>query len=349
MVKDFIDTNDFSSEEIRAIVELAAALKTSIKQGLFHPHLLRDKSLGVISFQIPALTRIPLEVAMCDLGGHSAFLDARCTASEGCETLGDSARVMGALLDILAAHVRCHRDVIALAASSAAPVLNAMSDYNHPTQEITDLLTMLEHLPSGKRIDECRIVYVGGATQVCASLMFICSKMGMDFVQFAPSGHQLSDGARQIDSDFDLLAIGRRNCEISGASVTVSDDLESVRDADYIYTDAWHRAVRDETSSDDHLRAFPSKYQVTPALMALAGSEAKFMHCLPACRGEEVVDEVIDGPKSLCWVQAENRKHAIRALLATFGPRTALRDEIIEYAGREELHRALDKIDVLQA
>ena len=350
MPKDFIDTNDLTKEQIIAIEDLAIALKKAIKVDGYYPHLLRDKSLGMIFQQVSTRTRISFETAMTDLGGHAQFYGPGTIQLGGHESLGDTARVMGSLLDIIMARVDRHKDVVGLAEGSAAPVLNGMSEYNHPTQEMGDLLTMLENLPEGKKIEDCTLAFIGDATQVCVSLMFICSKIGMNFVQFGPKGHQITDGGLQVENKVDLLAIAQGNCKISGGTVTISDDLESIKGADFIYTDVWYGLYDEEVEGASYLGIFYPKYQVTMDMMNFAGPHSKFMHCLPATRGEEVVDEVMDDPKrSLCWVEAENRKHSIRALLAAFGARTPLNDEGVEYFAKDELHAAIAQLDKLQA
>ena len=357
MPKDFIDTNEFTKEQILAIEDLGLAMKKAIKVDGYYPHLLRNKTLGMIFQQVSTRTRLSFETAMTDLGGHAQFYGPGSIQLGGHESLGDTARVMGSLLDIMMARVDRHKDVVGLAEGSAVPVINGMSEFNHPTQEMGDLMTMLENLPEGKKIEDCTLAFIGDATQVCLSLMFICSKIGMKFVQFGPKGHQISDGALHVGTEEEraefgkkLMAIGEENCKVSGGSIVISDDIECIKGADFIYTDVWYGLYDEEVEGENYMDVFYPKYQVTMDMMNFAGPNSKFMHCLPATRNEEVTDEVMDDPeRSLCWVEAENRKHSIRALLATLGARTPLNDDGIEYSAKAELHAALDKICELQA
>ena len=352
--KDYIDSNDLTKDQILAIEDLALAMKKAIKVDGYYPHLLRNKSLGMIFQQVSTRTRISFETAMTDLGGHAQFYGPGSIQLGGHESLHDTSVVMGSLLDVIMARVDRHKDVVGLAKDSAAPVLNGMSEYNHPTQEIGDLLTMIENLPEGKTLQDCTLAFIGDATQVCVSLMFICSKVGMNFVQFGPKGHQIPDGGLHVGTveeraEFgkQLMAVGEANCKESGATITISDDIECIKGADFVYTDVWYGLYDEEVGGEDYMDVFFPKYQVTMDMMNFAGPESKFMHCLPATRNEEVTDEVLDCDRSLCWVEAENRKHSIRALLATFGPRTPLNDEGVEYSAKDELHAALAKIESL--
>ena len=297
--KDFIDTNDFTKEQIMAIENLGLAMKKAIKVDGYYPHLLRNQSLGTIFQQVSTRTRLSFETAV--------------------------------------------------------PVINGMSEFNHPTQEMGDLMTMLENLPEGKKIEDCTLSFIGDATQVCVSLMFIASKVSMKFVQFGPKGHQVPDGGLHVGTveeraEFgkQMIAIAEENCKVSGGSIVISDDIECIKGADFIYTDVWYGLYDEEVSGENYMDVFYPKYQVTMDMMNFAGTGSKFMHCLPATRNEEVVDEVMDdSERSLCWVEAENRKHSIRALLAALGKRTPLNDEGVEYSAKAELHAALEALEQL--
>jgi len=328
-LRHFIDTQDFSREELLRIIELIRLLKEADKAGAC-PRLLAGASLGMIFEEPSTRTRVSFEVAMTKLGGHALYLRPGEIHLGQRENIRDTARVISRMVDVIEARTLKHQTVLDLAANATVPVLNGLTDYNHPTQVVCDVFTMMEHKIADKPLSELRVTFIGDATNVCSSLMMICTQMGMHFTHAAPPRYQAPKAWQ---------AIAETNAAQSGGSLTVTDDVDAaVRNADFIYTDLWWW-IGQEAEIPDRQRAFMPTYQVNEALLARAPAHAKFMHCLPASRGVEVTDAVMDGPRSIIYDQSENRLHAEKGLLVHFVyPRLKhpSRELVDHYHGRVE-------------
>jgi putrescine carbamoyltransferase len=213
------------------------------------------------------------------------------------------------MCDIIFARTLKHATITELAKHSEVPVINGLTDYNHPTQVVCDVTTMIEHMPAGKKLEDLKVTFIGDATNVLSSLMLMCTKMGMHFTHAAPKKYQ---------APAEWLTWAQENCQESGGSLTVTDNpMMAIREADFIYTDLWWW-VGQEDQIPERRAAFMPDYQVNKDLFGKAPSHCKFMHCLPASRGVEATDDIMDHPRSIIFDQSENRLHTEKGLLVYF-------------------------------
>lgn len=304
-LKHFIDTQDLTKEELLDLIKLIRMIKKADKQGAT-PKLLEGASLAMLFEEPSTRTRISFEVAMTELGGHALYLKPGEIHLGVRESLGDTAQVISRYVDVIMARTLKHETITSLAKYATVPVINGLTDFNHPTQVVCDVLTMIEHAPAGKKLEDFNVTFVGDATNVLSSLMFICTRLGMNFTHAAPKKYQAPEA---------WLEIARENCKVSGGSVKITEDpIAAVKDADFIYTDLWWW-VGQEAEIPERREAFMPRYQVNMDLIKKAPAHVKFMHCLPASRGVEATDEVMDSEHSIIFDQAENRLHTEKGLL----------------------------------
>jgi len=301
-MKEFIAISDFSAREIQSMLDLAEKLKKDyINKG--NPPLLKGKILAMI-FQKPSLrTRVSFDMAMRHLGGDALYLSPAEIGLGKRESIADIARVLSGYVDVLMARVFEHAHVLELAKWSSIPVINGLSDYNHPCQGMADALTIQEKFGKLKGLN---ISYVGDGNNVAVSLMHISALLGANFSIASPEGYEIKPMA---------VEVGKRLAKESGSKIhLLHDPHKAVRGAHVIYTDTW-TSMGQEEETKIREQVFPP-YQVNAALVAKADPEVIVMHCLPAHRGQEITDEVADGPHSVLFTQAHNRLHAQKAILA---------------------------------
>ena len=301
--RDLITLQDVTDEELMRILSLAAKLKEELKAG--RPHRYLPGRIIALLFQRPSTrTRVSFEVAIKQLGGDAIFLAWQQLQLSRGETVADTARVLERYVDAIVARVAKHDTLIELAANARVPVVNALSDRFHPCQAAGDLLTIWERFGKLRGI---KLAYVGDGTNVCNSLLLACTKVGMDISVACPVGYEPDPEAVRWAFD---------NAARTGSTVVITDDpLNAVRGAHVIYTDTFMSMHVPESERERRFRDFVPRYQVRQELFEAAHPDAVFMHCLPAHRGEEVLPEVIDGPRSIVWDQAENRLHVQKAIL----------------------------------
>jgi len=302
MMKDFIAIADFNRAEIQDLLDLAIRLKQEYQKG-GNPPLLKGKVLGMI-FQKPSLrTRVSFDMAMRHLGGDALYLSPAEIGLGQRESIADVARVLSGYVEAIMARVFEHAHVQELAKWASVPVINGLSDYNHPCQGMADALTIQEKF--GK-LEGLNVSFVGDGNNVAVSLMHVSALLGANFSIASPEGYELKPPA---------VEIGQRLAKASGSRITLlRDPHQAAKGAHVIYTDTW-TSMGQEQETKIRERVFPP-YQVNAALVSEADKDVIVMHCLPAHRGQEITDEVADGAHSVLFQQAHNRLHAQKAILA---------------------------------
>ncbi|HEX2893700.1 MAG TPA: ornithine carbamoyltransferase [Marmoricola sp.] len=310
-LQHFIDTQDLTPETLRRQLDLIAALKAADRQNAC-PRLLDGASLGMIFEEASTRTRVSFEVAMTKMGGHALYLKPGEIHLGEKENIKDTAEVLSRMVDAVEIRAFKHDTVTEFAAHARVPVLNGLTDYNHPTQAVCDVFTMTEHKLPEKSFSDLTVVFVGDATNVCTSTAMIVTMLGGTFIHARPEQYGIK---AQWPTVLDEVA---RNEERYGGHYLDTEDVEdAVAQADFVYTDLWWWFGQ-EAEIPDRVKAFKPRYQVTSELMARAPAYAKFMHCLPASRGVEATDEVMDSPQSIIYDQSENRLHTEKGLLAWY-------------------------------
>jgi ornithine carbamoyltransferase len=300
-MKDYLAVADYSPEDLQSILARAASLKTEWKERV-NPPILKNKVLAMI-FQKPSLrTRVSFDMAMRHLGGDALYLSPAEIGLGKRESIADVARVVSGYVDGIMARVFDHEHVLELAKWAKVPVINGLSDYNHPCQAAADVLTIQENFGSLKGI---KVSYVGDGNNVALSLMHFCAKLGADFTIATPEGYEIDPGA---------VSVAEKFAAESGSSITqLHDPGEAVKGSQVIYTDTWVSMGQDQEAAK-RAKVFPP-FQVNQSLVNKAEKDVIVLHCLPAHRGEEITDEVADGPNSRIFPQAHNRLHAQKAIL----------------------------------
>lgn len=302
--RDLLSIRDLSSEEVRLVLDTARQMKLRYYAGERVIPVLRGMTIALIFEKPSTRTRVSMEVAALQLGAHPLTFNRNELQLARGEPIKDTARVLSRYVDAIAARVYKHESLEELAAYATVPVINMLSDLEHPLQALADALTIVEKKGDIRKV---KVVYVGdGRNNVAHSLLLVVAKLG---------GHIVIASPKELQPRGDILEAAKQTAKETGATIElIEDPREAVKGADVVYTDVWVSMGEEEIA--EKKRAMLKDYQVNEKLMSLAANNAIFMHCLPAHRGEEVTEEVIEGPWSVVWDQAENRLHAQKAVLA---------------------------------
>ena len=301
--RDLLSIHDLSVEEVEAILALAEELKAMQKAGIEH-RVLAGKTLGMIFEKSSTRTRVSFETGMFQLGGQALFLSNRDLQIGRGEPIKDTARVLSRYLDGVMIRTFEHEKAEEFAKYADIPVINALTDLLHPCQALTDLLTIREH--KGKNLKGLKIAYVGDGNNMTHSLMYAAAKTGMNFAAATPEGYE---------PNAEVVANAKADAAATGATVTITHNpMEAAADADVIVTDTW-ASMGQEAEHEERKKIF-APYQINGDLLAAADKRAIVMHCLPAYRGEEITDDVMEAFSDVIFDEAENRLHTQKAIMA---------------------------------
>ena len=296
----FLTLDDFNKEELIEILNIAFDIKAEIKNGMIN-HRMKDKSLAMIFEKSSTRTRVSFEVGMTQLGGHALFLSSRDTQLGRGEPIKDTARVISRMVDMVMIRTYKQSSVEEFAAYSKVPVINGLTDEFHPVQLMADYMTMIEH---GKD-NNPKVAYVGDGNNMAHSWLMLSSKIGFELSIATPKGYEVDEG---------ILNRAFENAKISGAKITITNDPKSaVKDTDVVTTDTWASMGQEDEKKQRELDF--KGFEVDGSLMGLAKKDAIFLHCLPAYRGQEVSEEVLESPQSVIFDEAENRLHAQKGIM----------------------------------
>lgn len=301
--KDLLSIHDLTTEEVWEILDLAQELKAMQKAGIEH-RILEGKTLGMIFEKSSTRTRVSFETGMYQLGGQALFLSNRDLQIGRGEPIKDTARVLSRYLDGVMIRTFGHEIVEEFAQYADIPVINALTDLLHPCQALTDLLTAIEH--KGKDLKGLKMAYIGDGNNMTHSLMYACAKVGINFASASPAGYEPKK---------EIIDNAKIDAARSGSTVEIlNDPYAAAKDADILYTDVW-ASMGQEAQHDERVKIFKD-YQINSDLLSAADKRAIVMHCLPAHRGEEIAEDVLEKNADVIFDEAENRLHTQKAIMA---------------------------------